>query len=258
MKKIMIFLTHSRCRKIQGFKGITLLESLFALTIIAVGLSLVASAYKKFTVRRNAAQIQNSVVLLGNALQQYYNVNCYWFLTGYSAYTIDPTTNPTVIPTGGSNPALSAYIATPQIIGNPYGTTTTGAGAYTYTVDVQGDFPVFKISTTFASTTSTNIMSTLESILDPDVVDKNNKIFTWYTASHYSLDSQSTSLNTNLNYVQALAPLYTNTSNASLPDQYKNSAGKEYTNVCAYWQTPSIRCTITGVSTRCSYQNIDS
>ncbi|MCD6045565.1 MAG: hypothetical protein K0R48_728 [Gammaproteobacteria bacterium] len=261
MKKIMI-LTHFPSRKVQGLKGITLMESLLAVGIIVLAFSLVTSAYKKFTLQRNAAKIQNSVVLLGKALEQYYNVNCYWFLAdpnSYNAgYSIPVSTNPNIIPqptSGNPSPALSAYIATPQAIGNPYGTTTMGAAAYTYTIDVQGDFPVLSINTTFASTTSTDILSTLQSILKPDVVNGNT--FTWYTASHYSLDAQNTSLNTNLNYLQALTPVYTNPTNTSLPNQYQN-AGQEYTNVCTYWQTPSVRCKVTGVSTRCTYQNIGS
>jgi type II secretory pathway pseudopilin PulG len=245
-------------RRYNRLKGVTLLETMLAVSLIVLGVILGVGQYQKVALQRKAAQIQNSVVLLGNALEQYYSVNCYYFLTQYSIYPIDPYTNPAIVPEPSSsgdpqNPTLATYIATPQLIGNPYAVNPNGPAAYTYTINVKGDIPVLSISTQFSAATSSTILSVLQGKLKPNVVK--NKQFTWYTALHRSLASQATGLNTNLSYLQAMAPgQKQNVSSRQLASQYMVS-GDQFANVCAYWQQPQYRCTITGDNTRCDYQN---
>lgn len=238
-------------------KGVTLLETMLAVSLIILGLVLGIAQYQKVMLHRKAAQIQNSLVLLGNALEQYYNVNCYYFLTQYAIYPIGPYTNPAIVPEPSSssdpqNPTLAAYIATPQLIGNPYAANPNGPAAYTYKINVQGDVPILSISTQF-STASPSILSTLQGLLKPNVVT--NKQFTWYTALHRSLASEATGLNTNLSYLQAMAPgEHENVGSRQLGMQYVNNSN-QFINVCAYWQQPQYRCgIIVGGSTRCDYQ----
>ncbi len=238
-------------------KGVTLLETMLAVSLILLGVVLGIAQYQKVMLHRKVAQIQNSLILLGNALEQYYKVNCYYFLTEYSTYSFTAYTNPAIIPqpSGGDppTPTLATYIATPQLIGNPYAANPNGPAAYTYKINLQGDVPILSISTQF-STASPSILSTLQGLLKPNVVT--NKQFTWYTTLHHSLESQATGLNTNLSYLQAMAPGITqNVSSRQLAGQYMAS-GNQFTNGCAYWQQPQYRCTIIvgGGTPRCDYQ----
>lgn len=253
-----------KMRRYNRSKGVTLLETMLAVSLIILGVVLSVEQYQKVVLERKAAQIQNSVTLLGNALEQYYNVNCYYFLTQYSIYPIEPYTNPAIVPEPTSssdpqNPTLATYIATPQLVGNAYATSPNGPTAYTYKINTQGDFPILSISTSFSAVTSSTILSTLQGILKPSVVT--NKQFTWYTALHHSLESQATGLNTNLTYLQALAPSqWANTSSRQLSMQYMTpntgfGSYNQFANVCAYWQQPQYRCNITNDNTRCSYKN---
>jgi type II secretory pathway pseudopilin PulG len=112
-------------------KGVTLLEVMLAVSLIVLGVVLGVSQYQKIILKRKVAQIQNSVILLGNALEQYYNVNCYYFLTQYAIYPINsPYTNPAIIPQPSDptqeSPPLAAYLSTPQLIGNAYAATPNG------------------------------------------------------------------------------------------------------------------------------------
>ncbi len=245
-------------------KGVTLLETMLAVSLIILGVALGIGQYQKVVLQRKAAQIQNSVVLLGNALEQYYNVNCYYFLTQYSIYPIDPYTNPAIVPEPSSSsdpqaPTLATYITTPQLIGNAYATTPDGPGAYTYTINVKGDIPALSISTQFSAATSPTILSTLQGILKPNVVT--NKQFTWYTALRHTLESQATGLNTNLTYLQSMTPGQTsNLTSRQLAMQYMTPYGSyggynQFANVCAYWQQPQHRCYTTVDTSRCDYQN---
>lgn len=249
-------ITMHRC---NHAKGVTLLETMLAVSLILLGVVLGISQYQKIILKRKVAQIQNSILLLGNALEQYYSVNCYYFLTQYTTYSINnPYTNPTIIPQPSDpnqqNPPLAAYLSTPQLIGNAYAATHNGPGAYTYAINVEGDVPVLSISTQFSATTSSTLLSTLQGMLKPSVVS--GKKFTWYVTLSHSLKSQSTGLTTNLTYLQAMAPGQApNVTNPQLGYQYTNSSGKQFTNVCTYWQQPKYRCTITGDNTRCDYQH---
>jgi hypothetical protein len=115
--------------------------------------------------------------------------------------------------------------------------------------------PVLSISTQFSMTTNSTVLSTLQGMLKPSVVT--GKKFTWYVTLNHSLKSQSTGLNTNLTYLQAMTPGQKfNVRSRQLAMQYMNSStGDQFVNVCAYWQQPQYRCKITGDTTRCDYQN---
>ncbi|MBY0378473.1 MAG: type II secretion system GspH family protein [Gammaproteobacteria bacterium] len=255
--------------KYKKAKGVTLLETLLAVALITLGLALSAGLYQKMLVKRKVAQIQQSVILLGAALQQYYNVNCYYFLTQYALYAIDANTNPAIIPQPTStsdpqSPVLSTYISTPQLIGNAYGSTAKeGAAAYTYNIDVQGDTPILSVSTQFLSAVTPGFLSTLQGILKPDIVDKTKKQFTWYTsATNRNILSQSTELSPNRTYLETLTRSQAvNETNRQLAMQYmtpynSGSVGSQFANVCTYWQVPANRCQITKDPSRCSYQPI--
>ncbi len=239
------------------FKGVTLLETMLVVALILLGVTLGIGQYQKVVFKRKAAQIQNSVILLGHALEQYYSVNCYYLLTQYASYSIDLYTNPTIVPAPSSGsalltPTLATYITTPQLVGNAFGVKQNGPAAYTYTINVKGDVPVLSVSTQFSPTINKTTLSTLQGLLKPDAVT--NKQFTWYTTSSRSLASQATELSTNRTYLEAMAPgqLF-NVSSRQLAMQYYAS-GDQFTNVCSYWQQPQYRCTITGDKTRCDYQ----
>ncbi len=245
-------------------KGVTLLETMLAVSLILLGVVLGISQYQRIILKRKVAQIQNSVILLSNALEQYYSVNCYYFLTQYAIYPINsPYTNPAIIPQPSDpsqqSPVLAAYLSTPQLIGNAYAATRNGPEAYTYAINVEGDVPILSISTQFSAATSSVLLSTLQGMLKPNVVT--GKKFTWYVTLSHSLKSESTGLTTNLTYLQAMTPpgqaptiLSRQLGMQYVTPEINGGIGYQFANVCAYWQFPKNRCTITGDNTRCDYQ----
>lgn len=243
-------------------QGVTLLEVLLATALILLALTIGAVQYKKMILRQNATKIQNSVIFLGNALQQYYNVNCYWFLTdpnSYNAvYPIPLNRNPSVVPAPSSstepNPTLINYIPNSELINNPYAM-QSGVNAYTYQIDTRADFPVLTISTQFSPTLSPSLFSFLQGRLKPSSVDVADKTFTWNIVRNQPVKRRFNGLNANLSYINAMAGnLGLDAWGRQYGMQYYNSgSGTQFTNVCSYWQVPQNRCLRTGNTSRCTY-----
>ncbi|MCD6044967.1 MAG: hypothetical protein K0R48_130 [Gammaproteobacteria bacterium] len=243
-------------------QGVTLLEVMLATALILLALVIGTVQYKKMVLRQNATEIQNSVIFLGNALQQYYNVNCYWFLTDPASYgdpySISLNTNPSVVPAPSSNtepnPTLIDYIPNPASINNPYAV-QSGLNAYTYQIDTRADFPVLTISTQFSPSLSPSLFSFLQGRLKPSSVDVAHKTFTWNIVRNQPVKRRFNGLNANLSYVNAMAGnLYLDIGGGQYGMQYYNS-GVQFTNVCSYWQIPQNRCQRTEVESRCTYQS---
>lgn len=253
--------------KMKGARGLSLMEVMLVTALIALGLILGIAQYQKTIFQRKVAQIQHSVTVLEGALQQYYNVNCYWFLSPAASYTtvyaVPLTTNPTVVPAPSDtspNPTLSDYIANAGLINNPYAPNASGPAAYTYQIDTRADFPVLSVSTQFPTTLSASQLATLQGLLKPNSVSKGQ--FSWSIILNQPVKDQFTGIDTNLSYVRAMAgELFMDTSIRQYGMQYMvprpdmaAGVGSQFGNVCAYWQNPTNRCIITRNSTRCTYQ----
>lgn len=238
--------------------GLTLLETMLVTALILLGILIGVQQYKKTILNRQVAQIKNSVVLLSSALESYYLNNCYSFLSSYAVSTINLTTNSSIIPvTTPPLPTLQYYIAQPNLIDNGYSTNLHGLNAYTYTVDTTGDFPIIRISSVF--NVPTDMQNTLAGLLKPTSISNKTAQsvqFTWSTAPGNTILTSAT-LSPNLSYVQILAMNLSDTWSRQVSFQYVANLN-EQANLCAYWQQPKERCTITGDNTRCNYQNAPS
>ncbi len=224
-------------------EGITLLESMLVVVILLAVLLLSVQQYRAIVFEREAAEIQNSLRILNQALEQYYASNCYTFLKQYKSYPINPYSNTT--PITSASLTLNQYVATPAIINNPFNPQVKGLSAYSYTINTSSDFPTIEISTTFPPSFSLNELTVLAGLLKPNVMNQKTKSLTWSTAPN----------NTQLTPAPATPALsYIDTLSMQL-----SSSSTAYTATCAYWQNPKNRCTITGANTgtnnRCDYQN---
>lgn len=240
--------------------GLTLLETMLILALLTLGLVIGITQYKEVTFKGRVAQIKNSVQLLTTALEQYYISNCYWFLTDTNSYsmpyTISLNTNPTFLPVTTSpnppNPTLQSYITQPNLIDNVYNSKQHGLNAYTYTIDVRGDFPIIRVSTTF--NVSSSMQNILAGLLKP--TSRQGNQFTWSTAPGNTYLTAA-HLSPNLSYSQWLG-LHYNVDRSSNTEQVAYQYVTDNTgqiNVCTYWQQPQMRCWITKNSSRCDYQN---
>lgn len=260
--------------KIKSADGLTLIEIMLVMALIILGAVVCFDQYQKIASQRKVAQIQYSVTALQNALQQYYGVNCYWFLSDPNSYStvypISLTKNPAVVPApvdSSPNPTLSNYITNAGLINNPYAGASYGPAAYTYQIDTRGDIPILSVSTQFPQTVSASLLSILQGLLKPSSVNKGQ--FTWSIILNQPVKNQFTGLNTNLSYVQQMAAgLWLDTSGRQYGMQYMtpnvmvnggtSSAGSQFANMCAHWQVPSNRCKETGANitnpARCAYQ----
>ena len=188
--------------------------------------------------------------LLTSALEQYYFTNCFGFLANYSSYSITVNSNPAFLPvtSNPSYPTLQDYIMQPNLIDNPFSTKLHGISAYTYIIDVTGDFPILRISTTF------NVTPAMQNILAGQLkpTSRSGNQFTWSTTPGNTYLTEA-SLNPNLSYMQWLAAKYNvvrSSASQQVSYQYVVQAVGQV-NVCYYWQQPKWRCLITN-SSRCT------
>ncbi len=219
--------------------GMTLLESLLVISIIIAGVLIGIQQYQKNVFDHHVREIENSVQILNQALEQYYESNCYVFLKNYTYYFIDPSANKTPVSSTALN--LSQYVITPKLINNPFNLQTNGLNAYSYKIDTSSDFPTFEISTTFPPKFPLTLLNTLAGLLKPSFMDEKNKRLIWSTGPS-NTQLTPVPLTPSLFYINALST------------QLSSSAAS-YTATCAYWQYPKNRCTLTGDTTRCNYQN---
>lgn len=237
-------------------RGVTLLETMLAVALILMTILIGLQQYKQVILNRHVAQIKNSVQLVTAGLERYYMTNCYWFFTAYSTFPISLTENPSSVPvTTPANPTLQSYITQPNLIDNPYNTSLHGISAYTYTIDTTNDYTVLRISSVF--NVSKNMQNTLAALLKPTVISNQTPTsvqFTWAIAPQ-NTKMAATTLNPNLSYIQALAMNLVDVSSRQVSFQYVAPGPNQQANLCAYWQQPKYRCTITGDTTRCDYQN---
>ncbi len=239
-----------RCWSSQ--KGLSLLETMLVTSLILFGILIGLQQYKKTVLNRKVAQIQNSVKLLTTALEQYYLVNCIPFLgSGYAAYTINLSSNLSFLlaPSNPVNPTLNSYITQPNLIDNLYNASQHGLNAYTYTIDVSGDFPIIRINTTF------NVPSAMQNILAGLLkpTSRSGNQFTW-SSSPGNTYLTVPNLNANLSYMKWLSMNFTNPSTTQISTQYTYN-GQVEANICIYWQQPKNRCVLTKDNTHCDYKN---
>lgn len=253
--------------RVKSAHGLTLVEVMLVISLIVLGVVLGVDQYQKVTFQRKVAQIEYSVTMLGNALQEYYAVNCYWFLSDPNSYDIvypvPLTANPGVVPAptdSSPNPTLSDYISNAGLINNPYALMSYGPAAYTYQIDVRTYSPILSVSTQFPAAVSASLLSTLQGLLKPSTVNKGQ--FTWNVILNQPVKGQFTGLNTNLSYVQQMASgLFMDRAGRQYGMQYmspnnRGGTGYQFANVCPYWQIPANRCLAAGIDStdpRCSY-----